>query len=443
MKLFSIHDNFKQNYFSLIISLVPISFIGGNMIININIVLLIISGLIFLSKDLFKIKIFFLDKLLIIYFSFIVLVGIYNDFFIYYSSLDFSQHRGIYMTSLKSFLFCRFLLLYFIIRILLEKKILSLKPFFLISTLCVLFVSIDIYFQFITGKDFFGYESDDRLRKLSGPFGDEYIAGSYIQRFSLFSFFLFPVLFSKYKESVNNFLILILFLIFFIGITFTGNRMPLVIFFLSSSILLFLEIKNKKSLFVFFSMIVVIFFLIFNFNQKIQKNFKTFYSISKQLTKSAFTQNYINHPLPYKDEFISGYQTWKVNKTIGGGITNFNFYCYKSKEKSKISYFCNNHPHNYYLENLAKLGIIGFFILIIVLASIFYLTVVKKYFLKSALNNNITAIPFIFLFFGELFPLRSAGSFFTTGNASYIFFIMAILVSLVRKENFIEKSFRK
>ena len=56
------------------------------------------------------------------------------------------------------------------------------------------------------------------------------------------------------------------------------------------------------------------------------------------------------------------------------------------------------------------------------------------------LKNNNHIIPFIFLFITEIFPLKSTGSFFTTGNASYIFLILAILIGMVRKEeNSIEK----
>ena len=52
-------------------------------------------------------------------------------------------------------------------------------------------MSLDIFYQLINGKDIFGYESSAQGRKLGGPFGDELIAGGYIQRFCLFSFFLY------------------------------------------------------------------------------------------------------------------------------------------------------------------------------------------------------------------------------------------------------------
>ena len=60
----------------------------------------------------------------------------------------------------------------------------------------------------MTGKDFFGYEIDSRFRKLGGPFGDEYIAGGYIQRFSLFSLFIIPAFFQKkiINYTISSFL---------------------------------------------------------------------------------------------------------------------------------------------------------------------------------------------------------------------------------------------
>ena len=39
----------------------------------------------------------------------------------------------------------------------------------------------------------------------------------------------------------------------------------------------------------------------------------------------------------------------------------------------------------------------------------------------------------------QIFPLKSTGSFFTTGNTTYLFLILSIIVGLSCKENFIEK----
>ena len=52
-------------------------------------------------------------------------------------------------------------------------------------------------------------------RKLGGPFGDELIAGSFLQRFTIFSFFIFPLFFKKNFQKYSTFFIPLLFIVFF------------------------------------------------------------------------------------------------------------------------------------------------------------------------------------------------------------------------------------
>ena len=66
----------KNNYLSFLLSLIPISFIAGNLIINLITVLLIISSIIFYNKEIFKIKFYFLDKIIIVFFFLVLLSGI-------------------------------------------------------------------------------------------------------------------------------------------------------------------------------------------------------------------------------------------------------------------------------------------------------------------------------------------------------------------------------
>ena len=145
---------------------------------------------------------------------------------------------------------------------------------------------------------------------------------------------------------------------------------------------------------------------------------------------------------PYLKEFTSFYDTWLLNKYIGGGIKNFRFYCHKRPNIDKDSKFiCNMHPHNYYLEILTETGVVGLFLITIIFVIILYLTFLKKYFIKSKLNNNKIIIAFIFLFIAEIFPIKSTGSFFTTGNTTYLFFLIGILIGLARKDILIEKKY--
>ena len=121
------------------------------------------------------------------------------------------------------------------------------------------------------------------------------------------------------------------------------------------------------------------------------------------------------------------------NKFIGGGIKSFRKNCQNSGLSFNILN-CNTHPHNYYLEILSELGIIGFVLLVVIFFKVF-LDSLKKVIFNDNLGKNSIIVPFMFLFFLEIFPIRTTGSFFTTGNATYIFLVMAITIALSRSND--------
>ena len=63
----------------------------------------------------------------------------------------------------------------------------------------------------------------------------------------------------------------------------------------------------------------------------------------------------------------------------------------------------------------------------------------ESYLLQRKIELNDVIFPFMILFFIEIFPIKSSGSFFTTGNATYLFLILGILIGLSQKDNLIEK----
>ena len=430
----------KQNYFSLCLALIPLSFIAGNMILNINIILFILSSILIFNKDLFNIKLFAFDKLLILFFLFIILTGITNDILV----LNKLSWGTKYATTVRSIFFLKYLLLYFVIRYLIEHKSINLKLFFISCTFASIFVCFDIFYQFTFGQDIFGYKIIPEFRKLSGPFGNELIAGGYIQRFCIFSFFLLPMYLSKKQQFKIKFLIPILFLIFFIAIILSGNRMPLLLFLLSIILILYFQKETRKYFLSFIIIFPILFLIIFNSNVKVKSNFKNFYNQISNIIVIVLSADYNQKNSPqYLNEFKSFYETWKLNKYSGGGIKSFRYYCHVRDNIDKNSKFiCNMHPHNYYLEILTETGLIGFTMISVLFIYILYLGFYKKYFSHSKSKEDYLITPFLFLFFIEIFPIKSTGSFFTTGNASYIFLILAILVGLIRKgENSIENKF--
>jgi len=428
----------KNNFFNILLGLVPISFISGNMLININIILIISSSLIFFGRDLFRINYFFLDKLLFLFFFLILLTGTINDFYFYSIKLAW---KGYFATTLKSLFFLKYVLLYIVLRYLIEKNILNLKYFFIASFFGTLFVSFDIIYQFVNGVDIFGYKGIKN--NLAGPFGDELIAGGYIQRFSIFSFFLIPLFYQQNFMRYLNYLIPILFIIFFITIILSGNRMPLLLFLFSTYLIIIFNKQTRKFFLPALLVTTVIFYLFINLNSKVNENFRAFYSQISKMTVIVIEKDLKNNYVPpYLREFLTFYDTWLMHKYIGGGIKNFRYYCHKRPNIDKNSKsICNMHPHNYYLEILTETGIIGFSLITLAFLTIIHLTLIKKYLLTSALNKNKIIVPFIFLFLAEIFPIKSTGSFFTTGNTTYLFIIIGILIGLMRKENLIENKY--
>ena len=435
MNFFSNLQLAKENYFNLLIGLIPVSFIAGNMLININILIIIFSALIVFGKNLFKINYFFLDKIIFLFFILILFTGVYNDieFFI-----DNAFPKGIH-TILKSIFFLKYLLLYIVIRSLVEKKNLNLKFFFISCAFFSLFVCFDIFYQFIFGRDLFGFEPVGR--RLSGPFGDELIAGGYLQRFSIFSFFLTPLFFKDFSSKYLKFLIPIFFVIFFTALMLSGNRMPFILFVFTIFLIVLFQKQARKYLLSFIIIFSFLFIFIYNANYKAKMNFDTFkIQISSMLVLAAKGDFKNKNSPQYLREFATFYDTWLINKYIGGGVKNFRYYCHHRPNKDKNSKFiCNMHPHNYYLEILTETGVIGFIVIFLIFLQVLYLSFYKKYIIKSSLSANNIIVPFIFLFIAEIFPLKSTGSFFTTGNTTYLFLILAAIIGLSCKENLIEK----
>ena len=153
--------------------------------------------------------------------------------------------------------------------------------------------------------------------------------------------------------------------------------------------------------------------------------------IIKKEKDEKYSNDEINYSINFKGrnyllssthakEFYSGYKTWSKNKILGGGIKSFRYNC------PTVFVNCNMHPHNYYLEILSDLGIVGFLMIVSFFIYLFY---------KSIKINNLFLLPFLLLLFGEIFPLKSTGSFFTTLNSAFIFLLISVIISsLVKKK---------
>ena len=420
---------FEKNYLiNFLFNIFPLIMLLSSGYVTIYIIFFIICGYKFLFNNKIKIKLFLLDYLIFIFFITSIISAIIN-----YGNSD-------YIILGKSFAQIRFAFLFLLIRNLFHNKIIKINTLLILSSFCTIFLSLDIILQFIHGKNILGYPEIDG--RYGGLFGEEAIAGSYIQKFSMLA--ILPFFYLNLTNKTNNNILIILFaLILGSGILMTLDRMPFFIYIFSLSLLLLL-LKNFRKIISLIILIIILFFII------MYKNNERIYSRYLQIFKISEIINYKINPMYnekdtiykktiIKDEaskigieyftlYNSVFYVLKNNLLIGSGTKSYLKECYELR-KDKQDLFCSTHPHNIYLEIINNQGIIGFIIF-----SIFLFFLFKKYWLdliklRTNQNDRLLRIIFLTILVAELFPLRSYGSIFQTGNGSIFWFTLAFISS--------------
>ena len=421
---------------------------------------------------------------------------IFSLFFLILLSTSISFFKSLYIIGfeyenfsqfLKSILFLRYFLMLVIIYLLIQLNYLNYKYFFISAAAVSILVSMDIIFQYIFGFNTIGMRSDHLVighswlnySYHSGFFGEELIAGGFIQRFAFFSVFFIPFIFRD-KNILKLILTVATICIVAVGIMLSGNRMPLMLFLMGLFIAFF--VTNKLRIIIPTSFLAL--FLVFSFLLSSNEGIKFHYSgyinkaklvaggIYNYLGNKKLTQDYavisteetevavkeardsapklsFGDQSTHKRVYLAGMDVWKRNKIFGGGIKSFGKNCIKLKnenpdinfrlilEKYYIHHYlvyeknrlCSNHPHNYYLELLTDTGIVGSFITILI-AFLFVFFVIKnlKYFNENKIEIFLLLSAIVSLSI-ELFPIRSSGSIFTTNNTTYIMLMASIIIS--------------
>lgn len=418
----------KENILNLLISLIPLSLIIGNLAVNLNIVLIC-----FLGAAIYKFQLFSLEKktyqyLILIFFSYLIIITLFKNLPNLNENVLYKEHI------IKSILFLRYLVLFLVIFKTIEAKKFNVKLFFISSSLFVSVLAIDIVIQVLLGINLSGNQLDQRF---TGFFGEEEVAGAYLQKFSLFFIFLISILFESRKK--RYFYMFLSFVFFLIIILYTGNRMPIFLYMLSICFYFVLERKFKLLLFSFL-ILVSVFTIFAKNNESFKNNFYSFYGNAKQIiivTPKLFYNNTYDQEVNFGSghiiTFNSGVQIWKENKIFGNGLKSFRIKCKYIKYQT-----CNTHPHNYWIEILVDTGLVGFVLVFFILCISFF-NFLKFYLSINSSNLKLLSIPFFMIIFFEFFPLRSTGSLFSTWNTAIIFLILPILINVEKLNEFKNK----
>jgi len=471
-------------FVNLIFSFFPISFVLGSLIVNVNLLLMCCLGIYHLKSKILKTKFDFPIKIIFLFF----LIIFFSTSLSVAKALYFGGYDSFYLERLtKSILFFRFFLFLIIIYLLSKFNILHFKYFFLTAAFTSVLISLDIIYQYIFGFNIIGLKKGPNFSN-AGFFGDEYIAGGFIQRFSFFAIFL--TIFTLKNKNYTKFIsTVIVICILTAGILFAGNRMPLILFTFGLCLVFLLNLKIKKILFVS----CVVMFILLKFIISSNEPYKT-YLAGSYGTFPFYFKNIISKTWgfginkwhkterwdwehsrkgqqePEKEKFlgqkthfyeavyesfhrrifVTAFETWGANKIFGNGIKSFQRDCWKLGEQPNINLgedlypdkknlLCSAHPHNYYLQILTETGIVGLFI-VSVIALLFIVFIFKNFkFVKQINIENLILLSAIISLILETLPLKSTGSLFTTNNATYLTLISSIVLShktLIKIKNF-------
>ena len=428
-----------EKFFSYIFLLIPLFLITGPAVPDIVIstsVIFSIFYFIFLKKneEVLKINFFIIS---IIFWCSLLLIS----FFAYNKINSFQD----------SIIFIRFLLIPFSAYFIFFKYDEIFIRLLMLILLLVVFVCVDSLFQFFNyssefgfGKDLLGFKSK-WYGRLTGPFGDELIPGSYISKFGLFGY-AYLILNKKFEKDslVQSIYLSLIFVVSYI----TGERMAFATYAMGLFFLLiFLDGYRKSILISIFLGLLALFIIIqihpfyndfkviesteYHQGLKIEKfyecknNTETVCSKIIEIQPSFFEIITKFNTSAYGEIYLLAFKMFINNPITGIGINNYRYICESNDfyKNLMINYNCASHPHNIYIQWLSEGGLFVF------LTFILYLFFLVNFIIKNKGEKKYKVISLIVILI-MFWPIMSTGSLIKNWYGIITFFIIGVSMRL-------------
>ena len=363
------------------------------------------------------------------WFIIFILFWLYLIVISFFSEDNYNSFRNAF-SQIRFLFFSIFICVFFNIK----ENLSSLFKFWIII---LILVSLDLYLQFFTGIDFFGYKAEGygyadysrrflnpSIGRIGGPFGNELIAGSFISKLS--PPIIFYLLLNTNKQNIKNNLLIYLFIIMlFLAVAMTGERLSLLIMISSIAIGLLIY-KNWKFIIISLSIILFFFSLIINASEFLKIRFKQTIEIIKEIDESSYGRIY-----------QSSFELWKKNPIIGVGLKNYHINCEKLADpnpESPHAYCSPSHSHNLFFQIISETGSIGLILFVLFIASLinYLIKEFKRNF--NNINKELKSIYYgsFFLLVFSVIPIFPSGNFFTTWNGVFFWLHLGFCLSILK-----------
>ena len=182
-------------------------------------------------------------------------------------------------------------------------------------------------------------------------------------------------------------------------------------------------------------LIFLISLISFSYSDRIKNRIIT--STINQLGLNPESERIFLFSKTYEGHYQISANMFKEKPLFGHGAKMFRFYCAKN-ENFVAPNACTTHPHNFYAQMLAELGLFGFIsISFIFMTIIFYFVknLHAQFFRKKQILTD-EAICLLSCYFITLFPLLPSGNFFNNWLSIIIYYPLGFLIYIIKEKKF-------
>ena len=403
-----------------------------------------INNLFHLIIILFSILIFFKKNFLLISVQKKIIKIL---FFLFFYSVLLTLLNENYFFLKNSILFIKLISFIFVISYLININQFNFNYFLIFNLFILVVVIFDTLFQFKFGYNILGYEIEPNNNiRLTSFFKDEYVVGSFIAKIFV------PVLIGSYvyldKNKYKNIFLIIFSNLIIFTVLITGERSSLIITLVSFFFCFILINKTRKLFLVNGIVSLLLIGLVLTLSPTLQSRYIN--ETMEKTLKIKVWDNQIQDKNIFNSHygaiFLASKEIIKDNILFGNGLRSYRVITCNPDSRNDIikkvenytnhaDFVCSTHPHNFVLELLVDLGLIGLIIFIFIILNCLIEIIKIKNSKKNLIIDKNIVISFGIQFLAIFWPLTTHGSIFSSWNSSFIILNFCIFYSLLAQKN--------